>query len=64
MSKSAYRIIGLMSGTSLDGLDIACCYFEEKNGSWNYKIKYASTEKYPEEWNKKLAAQQLPKKLY
>jgi len=54
MPKSIYRIIGLMSGTSLDGLDIACCYFEEKNGKWNYKIEAATTVKYTEEWNTKL----------
>lgn len=56
MSKSTYRIIGLMSGTSLDGLDIACCIFEQNGESWNYKIEQAVTYKYNEEWSKKLAS--------
>ncbi|MGE0635775.1 MAG: anhydro-N-acetylmuramic acid kinase [Bacteroidia bacterium] len=55
MSKSFYRIIGLMSGTSLDGLDIACCTFEKNDEKWNYKIEEAVTFKYNEEWSKKLA---------
>ena len=56
MSKTSYRIIGLMSGTSLDGLDIACCIFEQKGERWNYKIEQAVTYKYNEEWGKKLAS--------
>jgi anhydro-N-acetylmuramic acid kinase len=55
MSKSTYRIIGLMSGTSLDGLDIACCTFEKKGESWNYTIEVATTYKYNDEWSRKLA---------
>lgn len=37
-----------MSGTSLDGLDIAICEFEENN-NWNYKILFAETQKYTDE---------------
>jgi len=40
-----YNVIGLMSGTSLDGLDIAYCSFTE-NGKWNFKIVGATTYKY------------------
>lgn len=34
-----YKIIGLMSGTSLDGLDLAYCHIWEKNGVWEFDIK-------------------------
>jgi len=49
-------IIGLMSGTSLDGLDIAYCEFEQANdGSWNYKIICAETIDYSADWKTRLA---------
>lgn len=40
-----------MSGTSLDGVDIALCEFTvTENNSWSYKIKQAKTYEYDEEW--------------
>lgn len=51
--KNRFFAIGLMSGTSLDGLDI--CYTEfEKNNQWSFKILKAETVKYPKEWEEKL----------
>ncbi len=38
-----------MSGSSLDGLDIAHCHFEFDKG-WKYRIEKAITYEYTEEW--------------
>ena len=48
--KSKYNIIGLMSGTSLDGLDIAHCTFNLLDNKWHYEINHAETVKYSPEW--------------
>jgi len=49
-----------MSGSSLDGLDIAYCHIEENRGRWSYEIKAASCKAYSQEWLAalKAAAQQ------
>jgi anhydro-N-acetylmuramic acid kinase len=45
-----YRVIGIMSGSSLDGLDIAFVEFEETARKWSYEIKAARCLPYPQEW--------------
>ena len=47
--------IGLMSGTSLDGLDIAHVRFEEGNGKYHFQILQAETLSYSEHWKNQLA---------
>lgn len=42
-----YRVLGIMSGSSLDGLDLALCELEEKRGRWRYAILKARTVAYP-----------------
>jgi anhydro-N-acetylmuramic acid kinase len=51
---NTYKVIGVMSGTSLDGLDLAYCHFTNEQGRWNYKILKAATIEYNEERKKRL----------
>lgn len=46
MTKKTYHVIGLMSGTSLDGLDIAFCSFENKNGEWLFELQASKSVAY------------------
>ena len=45
-----YKVIGLMSGSSLDGLDIAYVQLEEVRGKWSYEIIHAECMSYSEQW--------------
>ena len=45
-----YTALGLMSGSSLDGVDLAFCHFVENGQSWQYQIDFAETIPYPDEW--------------
>ena len=48
-----YKAIGLMSGTSLDGLDIVYCSFSF-DGRWAFEIHRARTISYDEIWKDRL----------
>ena len=52
-----------MSGTSLDGLDIAHCSFKLNEGHYSFIINKATTLHYPDEWQEKLrfAHHRLPR---
>lgn len=51
-----YRVIGLMSGSSLDGLDIAYVLFEETAGKWSFEIRETACIPYTQEWIFKLSS--------
>ena len=54
MAKKEYKAIGLMSGTSLDGLDMVYVVFREHDGKWQYEIEKADTKSYDPEWKESL----------
>jgi len=47
-------VIGLMSGTSLDGLDIAALNFKLQNNTWSFEIVDTETISYSKKWIEKL----------
>ena len=49
-----YSAIGVMSGSSLDGLDLAFTEFEEIGGAWTYRIPASACYAYSEEWTNRL----------
>jgi anhydro-N-acetylmuramic acid kinase len=53
--KDTYHAIGIMSGTSMDGLDLACCRFTKRR-KWEFEIQTALTIRYPKSWKDKLTA--------
>ena len=51
--KSKYHVIGVMSGTSLDGIDLCLSSFEF-GSSWQFQITAAETYEYSEKWKERL----------
>lgn len=49
MFKENYNVIGVMSGTSLDGVDLAYIAFNNKD-QWTYEILHSETVAYSAEW--------------
>lgn len=63
MTAPVYHAIGLMSGSSLDGLDIAYVKFEQNATSWDFEIIHADCLSYPPTLLHQLkTATQLPSK--
>ncbi|WP_333600801.1 anhydro-N-acetylmuramic acid kinase [Flavobacterium sp.] len=50
MFKETYQVIGVMSGTSLDGIDLAHLHFTISEGKWTYKILESETISYDGIW--------------
>ena len=49
-----YKVIGLMSGSSLDGLDIVLAEITEDRGSWSFEIMAADCYPYDGVWKDRL----------
>ncbi len=51
--KSNYKVVGVMSGTSLDGIDLVCVsFYKEEN--WRFEIHHFETIAYLEDWKERL----------
>jgi len=50
MASEKYNIIGVMSGTSLDGVDLAHIIFTVENGKWQFEIAETETVAYDAKW--------------
>lgn len=55
-STQAYKALGAMSGSSLDGLDLALCELAVTRGRWAYRIVRARTVRFPEALRARLQA--------
>lgn len=54
--KNEWDGIGVMSGTSLDGIDLAWCHFHrQEDGKWDYRIEKAVTVTYSDEFRQRLS---------
>lgn len=54
MKKDYYNVIGVMSGTSLDGVDLAHIEFRLDNNKWAFNIIESETVSYSQNWTNKL----------
>jgi anhydro-N-acetylmuramic acid kinase len=49
-----YHAIGVMSGSSMDGLDVAYCVLEEVRGQWSYSMPHTECIPFPAPWKNTL----------
>jgi anhydro-N-acetylmuramic acid kinase len=49
-----YKVIGTMSGSSMDGLDIVYVHIEEIGGAWSFEIKEAACMPFDTDWKLRL----------
>ena len=54
MKKDYYNVIGVMSGTSLDGVDLAHIQFCLNNAKWTFEILESETVGYSQSWTNHL----------
>ncbi len=51
----SYNVIGIMSGSSMDGVDLAHCRLWSEGNHWKYEITHAETVPYDEKWRVRLS---------
>jgi len=54
LSANNIKVVGLMSGTSLDGLDLVAAEFWKTNEKWHFHIEASETIEYSNEWKTRL----------
>ncbi|MBK7028893.1 MAG: anhydro-N-acetylmuramic acid kinase [Bacteroidales bacterium] len=54
MEHKAFNIIGIMSGTSLDGIDLAHCTFRIKESEYTFQLNACRTYPFSKEWSTRL----------
>src|SRR6476660_3221951 len=54
MNQENYNVIGVMSGTSLDGVDLAHITFSNDGRQWQFEILECETVAYSDDWFYKL----------
>ncbi len=57
--KDSFIAIGVMSGTSLDGLDITLCRYWETATAWDFELLKSQFVPYNQEWQARLRAAHL-----
>lgn len=54
MIAEKYAVVGMMSGTSMDGMDLVLCQFSRESNEWHFHVEKALTYDYSPEWITKL----------
>ena len=54
MIEEKYSVVGMMSGTSMDGMDLVLCRFTREKDKWHFHIEKAVTYDYSPEWTANL----------
>ncbi len=59
LSGNRIKAIGVMSGTSLDGMDLAAVEFQQEKHKWSFKLQAVETIPYSDVWHQKLKTSPL-----